>query len=103
LVAIQALYYKQQLSMHWFWQTTHKAYDGSQPLVVLGLEVQILHLCGHIALHHTHEPQLLWLYDLAELIITNNKKIDWDLLIDKVQTFQIILPLRQILATIARD
>ncbi len=98
-----SLYYQQQLSMDWFWQTACPAHSASNPMKVLGLEAQILHLCGHLALHHTYQAQLLWRNDLAELIFTYKDKIAWDLLIDKAQTFQLILPLRQILATIARD
>lgn len=98
-----SLHYQQNLSMDWFWETARTVKVASHPMLVLGFEAQILHLCGHLTLHHMHKPQLLWRNDLAELIFTKKEKICWDLLIYKAQTFQLILPLRQILEPIARD
>ncbi len=98
-----SLHYQQNLALDWFWETATCAPSSTEPMKVLGLEAQILHLCGHLALHHIHQPSLLWSNDLAELIFTNKDKIQWDIFIDKAQTLQLILPSQKILVPIARD
>jgi len=100
---IHSLYYHQRLSMEWFWQTAYTVQSAAQTMQVLGHEAQILHLCGHLALHHLHQPQLLWRNDLAELIFYKKEEIHWDLLINRAQTFQLLLPLQQMLLPLARD
>ncbi len=98
-----SLYYQQHLSLDWFWETARPVTQASQTMRVLGIEAQILHLCGHIALHHLNDPKLLWLNDLAELINDQKEQISWDLLLDKAQTFQLVLPLRHVLMPLAQE
>ena len=88
--------------MDWFWETASSVTVTAQTMTVLGLEAQILHLCGHMALHHLQKPQLLWQNDLAELIYCERDQIDWDLLLEKAQAFQLVLPLREFLVPIAQ-
>ena len=98
-----SLHYQEHLSMDWFWQTARTVKTGLQPMTIMGSVGQILHLCGHLVLHHAHGPQLLWQNDLAELLAVYRNEIDWNLLLYKAETFQLILPLRNILLPIARE
>jgi hypothetical protein len=67
---------------------------------ILGPEAQILHLCGHRALHHAGQG-LLWLNDIAEIVAHYGDRIDWGMLARQAETFDLVLPLREALPRVA--
>ena len=90
-------YYQRVLPLDWFWQTARSTKIGNTPALTLAPEPQLLHLCGHLALHHAHEAQLLWLSDVAELIRRYDSELDWELLLEQAQNCRLVLSVRQVL------
>jgi hypothetical protein len=89
--------YYQQMPMDWFWESAQEVDTPSGQLRILGSEAQIMHLCGHITLHHAQEPNLLWMHDLALFIHTHMVVLDWGLLLEKTQEFHLVLSVRSTL------
>jgi hypothetical protein len=92
-------YYQRTLPLEWFWQSTRSIKIGTTPALILAPEPQLLHLCGHLALHHAHEAQLLWLSDVADLIRHYKTELDWDLVLRQAQNCRLVLSLRQVLTS----
>lgn len=98
-------YYQQKLPVEWFWQTASAIRPDEAPARVLGPEAQILHLCGHLVLHHSQEekPRLLWLHDMAEVITFYQDRIDWQQVLRQAQACDLVLPLQQVLPQVAKE
>ena len=96
-------YYQQKLDMQWFWQTALPIQVEGTSALMLGPEAQVLHLCAHLVLHHSNgdELRLLWLHDLAEVVACYRERMDWELLLDRAQRYDLLLPLQQVLARLA--
>jgi hypothetical protein len=95
-------YYQRVLALDWFWETTSRVKLGGVESLVLGSEAQLLHLCGHLMLHHDARG-LLWYHDIAEWIASFRDGIDWQSLLRRAQQFDLLLPLQRILPRVAAD
>ncbi len=84
----------------WLWGTALPVSIGQAGAWMLGPEAQILHLCGHLALHHAGEG-LLWLNDIAEVLYHYKEQIDWRRLLGQAQAADLVLPLQQVLPRVA--
>ncbi len=94
-------YYQHILPLPWFWQTGLEVHIGDTRARVLGPEGQILHLCGHVVLHHSHEGDgLLWQHDVAEVLVHYREQIDWDELLRRAQECRLVLPVKQVLGQV---
>ncbi|MBN1483706.1 MAG: nucleotidyltransferase family protein [Chloroflexia bacterium] len=102
---IDSPYYQHHLDLDWFWQTAHPLPIGSATARTLGPEAQLLHLCAHLMLHHGSGEQLslLWLHDVAETICRYREEIDWDLLLDRARSNDLVLSLQAILPRVVQD
>ena len=69
----------------------------------MGPEAQILHLCGHLVLHHGVEERLLWLHDIAAVVVRYREEIDWPTLLERARACDLLVPLQQVLPRIACD
>lgn len=87
----------------WFWQTASMRQVGQAATLVLGPEAQLLHLCGHLWLHHRRQPKLLWQHDIAALLAHDAAVIDWELVMARAQQYDLVLPLQNILALLAQE
>lgn len=96
-----SLYYQTKLSLDWYWDSARTATWQGLTIPVPGPEAQLIHLCGHIAMHHAHYPALLWLNDLVEVLWTYREEISWDLLLEKAAEMNLVLPLRAYLVQVA--
>jgi hypothetical protein len=97
-------YYQQILPMAWFWQTALVVQVRNTQARVLGPEAQILHLCGHVVLHHgAEEAKLLWLHDVAEVLVHYRDQMDWDELLRRTQECGLVLPVQQVLGQVADE
>ena len=96
-------YYQQNLPLDWFWQTAQSIQIGGTPARVLGSEALILHLCGHLVLHHGSdaENRLLWLHDVAEVLVCYRDQIDWAVLLSQTQACDLVLAVQEVLAEVA--
>src|SRR5690606_8539600 len=66
------------------------------PTRVLSTEMMLLHLCGHLALHHRNHG-LLWQCDIVELLHRERERIDWDVVLAQAAVMKLMLPLRAVL------
>ena len=99
---IDSPYYQHYLPMDWFWQTAREVDFFGAPTQILSPEGQLLHLCAHLALHHSGEG-LLWQHDIAEVIVYYNDSLNWNELFDRAQICDLIIPTQKILnAVIAK-
>lgn len=96
-------YLQDSFSTDWLWDSAQSMDFGQGRALILGPEAQILHLCGHLWLHHHVHTKLLWLHDLAEVIHSFASELDWELLTAKAQSYSLVIPLQKTLPLIARD
>ncbi len=99
------IYYQYTVPQDWFWQTSIPVEYGTQTTPILGPEAQLIHLSVHLLQHHRSEwaDSLRSLHDIAEVIINYQDQLDWDLLISKIEEFQLIIPIKQVLLRVWRD
>jgi hypothetical protein len=102
-----APHYQRVIDPEWLWQTAVPVTVAGQGAHILGPEAQILHLCGHLALHHEGQQafgnrtiKLLWLADIAEVIHRYGDGIDWGRLLQKAQAFDLVLSLQLVLGRV---
>ena len=89
-------HYQQKIQMDWFWQSAVPAQFNAVPGQVLGPEALLLHLCSHLMLHHRGEG-LLWLHDVAEVLVQCRTSLDWETLLHKAQEYDLVLSLQPVL------
>ncbi len=97
-----AAFYRERLPMDWFWQTATEARLGDAPARVLGHVAQLLHLCGHVMLHHQGQ-RLLWRVDVARYLARYGDALDIDLLAEMARHCELVLPLRTLLARLEEE
>ena len=90
-------YYQDRIAMDWFWETARPAPIADVPALVLGPEALLIHLCGHLALHHMHTG-LLWWYDVAEVLAVYRAELDWPALLAHTEEYGLLLPVRTVLS-----
>lgn len=95
-------YYQERLSLDWLWETTVPLRLEGLETRMLGVEAQLLHLCGHLLLHHQGKG-LLWLHDIAEWIVRYRVEISWETLLEKAQTCELVLALQYALHRVASE
>ena len=95
-------HHQQRLPIDWFWRTAVPIRSGGISALVLGPEAQILHLCGHMVLHHG-AGNLLWLFDVAEVITTFGAEIDWQEVLAQAQACDLVLPVQRVLMRVSDE
>jgi len=95
-------YYQQQIAMDWFWDTAQPVRVADVPTRILGPEAQIIHLCGHLGLHHASHG-LLWWHDIAQVLVCYRDRIDWPALLQQTERNELVLPVRDVLTRAAED
>jgi hypothetical protein len=101
-----ALHYARTIQQDWLWETALPAQANTIPSLVLGPEASLLHLCGHLLLHHSgalNNSDLLWLHDIALLLVRCQADIKWDILLSHAVNWNLITPLQIILPKMVRD
>ncbi|MBN1259933.1 MAG: nucleotidyltransferase family protein [Anaerolineae bacterium] len=95
-------HYQQNLDMRWFWETARPAMVAGVPCRVLGPEAQLLHLAGHLLLHHGQTAfRLLWMQDIAEILVAYGATLDWDMAIEQAQRDDLVLSLQNVVPYVA--
>jgi len=92
----------QSQTCDWLWEGAEPAQIAGSPALVLAPEAQILHLCGHLALHHAGEG-LRWWHDIAEALVAYRERLDWSRLSLRARRHGLVLPLREILTRLSGD
>jgi hypothetical protein len=98
-------FYQQHLPLDWLWQTAAPVQIGEQAAWVLGPEAQVVHLCGHLALHHgsASTADLLWRHDVAEVLASCGERLDWDALLARAEACRLALALQRVLVPLAEE
>lgn len=107
-------YHQQHLDIAWFWETALLLPASAPPphgplpqepgpsAHILGPEAQLLHLCAHLVLHHGgNEPRLLWLHDVAEVVVRYRGAVDWAALLSQARAGDLLAPLQRVLPRVA--
>lgn len=95
--------YQYNLALDWFWETATPLRLEDVTTQMFGPEAQLLHLCGHVMLHHgSASPRLLWLHDIAEVLVAY-QTLDWASLLRQAQTCNLTLPVRQLLPRVIEE
>lgn len=94
-------YYQHKLPIAWFWQTAVAAEVDGTSVLTLGPEAQLLHLCGHLVLHHAGRG-LLWHWDVVEFLHRFGHQLDWTTLLTRAREYELVLPLQRTLPRLAR-
>jgi hypothetical protein len=91
-------HYQNALPVDWLWRNTLPSDIGQTPARVLASEAQLLHLCGHLLLHHGcgSELQPLWLYDVAALIWCDAERLDWEEVLIRARSYDLVLSLQRV-------
>ncbi len=98
-------HYQRVLPMEWFWGTARPIQVREQTTLMLGPEAQILHLCGHLWLHHNGDVDGYgpWLKDIALCLEHDRDCIDWEALFAQAQQCDLIIPLQRTLPRVAEE
>lgn len=95
-------YYQHKISPAWFWETALPLDAAGTPARMLGPEAQVLHLAAHLILQH-HGRGLKWWCDIAQVIWAFRQRLDWPLLFERAQTYDLVLPLQRVLPDLAEQ
>lgn len=98
-------YYQYRIAMDWFWDTAQRLDVGEASTMMPGPEAQLLHLCGHLHLHHggSDDARLLWLYDVAAVIARYEDEMDWEEMLARSQVYDLVVPVARTLRRVAED
>ena len=96
-------YYQANLSLDWFWDSARPHSWQGFSILVPGPEAQLIHLCGHMALHHARTPSYLWLNDLCEVVWSCRRTLRWEPLMEMSQEMNLVLPLQTVLGRLATE
>lgn len=69
-------YYRRRAQLDWFWNHLSGLKIYGRDAFAFDPTAQLVHLSGHYALHHS-EPRLIWLYDLALVLVQWRDQLDW--------------------------
>jgi hypothetical protein len=98
-------YYQHAMPMDWFWQSAQPLEIGQVSTLMLGPEALMLHLCGHLALHHGGRDKLSpkWLYDVAAVIASYGERLNWDEVLERAQAYDLVLSLQRVLSEMSDE
>jgi hypothetical protein len=98
-------YYRHRMRLDWFWESALTVQIEEEPALILGPEAQILHLCGHLVLHHGRgeEWRLIWMHDVGEVIACYEDQIDWEELLTRAESCELAVPVRLVLTRLAAE
>lgn len=93
-------YYQERLRLEHCWRNAVDFRLGNRTAKMLDPISQILHLCGHLVLHHGGED-LLWENDIAEYLGIYGPTLDWEQLLEQAREWELVLPVQQLLVPLA--
>lgn len=95
-------YYQSVISTDWLWQSASSQVIDGNPCLILGHSAQILHLSGHLYLHHTGD-EILWQNDLAGWIYKFHHVINWDEILSLAKKYNLVQPLQRAISLVQLD
>lgn len=94
-----SIYYQYKIPTSMLWNSTQTIMINQTPVLTLNPEMNIIHLCGHLSVHHSGKGWL-WIHDLAEIIKHFEKNLDWKKLIELAEQFDLVLALKSNLSAV---
>ena len=95
-------YYQQHLDLDWCWRGAEPLPLGTTMARRLDPTAQLLHLCGHLVLHH-RGADLMWEHDIVELVTLYGGQIDWPGLIERAVASRLVMPVTSLLLRLAAE
>ena len=95
-------YHQSRIPIENFWHDTREVSLQTTDVSILSPNNHLLHLCGHLHLHHQGK-ELLWLHDIALLLVEYKNDIDWETVIKDAQIYGLVIPLQLTLAEISKN
>lgn len=86
-------YFRQRASLDWFWQHTATFSFVAHAAKMFDADANLMYLSAHRALHHG-KARLIWAYDIALLLAREEKRVDWETLLETAQRFGLGYALR---------
>jgi hypothetical protein len=93
-------HYQRRIDPEWLWRTATPLQLGGEPVRGLAPDAMLLHLSGHLMLHHGGRG-LLWWHDLSEVVSAFAGRLDWDQLLARAADYDLQLVLRRVLSELA--
>ncbi len=90
-------YYADRPAQDVLWTQVNELVIRDTSVLVLAPEMQLLHLCGHLMMHHDGHG-LLWWQDIVELLNYYADELDWTLVAGLAQKNDLVLSLRTVLS-----
>ncbi len=91
-------FYQDRIPEDVLWRTAEPFDVCGTQAHVLAPDMQLLHLCGHLQLHHKGRG-LLWWQDVVELLVRFRERFNWDHVLVEAGALEMVLPLQGILTT----
>ncbi len=95
-------FYQERVDEGWFWETARPAEVAGTQALVLGLEAAFLHLSAHYVLHHQGRGDR-WIHDIALLTARRGTAIDWDGLLARAASFDLVTSVQTVLHQLVSD
>ncbi len=84
----------------WLWNSAQSGVGTGGTVKRLVNEALILQLCSHFV-NHSRGKKLLWLHDIAEVIVASREQIDWDSLVANSARFDLVGVVHPVLTCVA--
>lgn len=88
-------FYQEHLDLEVLWRSAVPLTVSQATTSMLDPVSLLLHLCGHLALHHGGRD-LLWEHDI-DAVVHATPHLDWSLLLERAKRFHLVLSVQQIL------
>lgn len=95
-------FHQRRIAEESLWDTAELAIFEGAPAHVLSPELMLLHLCGHLVLHHAGRG-MLWKADVAEVVYREQKRLDWNIVLARAAALHLVMPLQAVLPATAGD
>jgi hypothetical protein len=94
MTGFDSTHHQEVIENDWLWATVEAVIVANRENLILGREALLLHLCGHLVLHHRGQG-LLWWNDIAQFLQRYGKKLNWHLLFSYGQRGDFLQPLME--------
>ena len=92
-------FYQTRTAAGALWAYTRPVRIAGAPALALTPEWQLLHLCGHLVLHHRGD-ELLWLSDIAALTMRYRESLQWEVVCAEAQRLDLVIALQRTVSAV---
>lgn len=95
-------FYQRMIPEEVMWETTGATMIDGVDAATLTPELDFLHLCGHLILHH-QGVGLIWWNDLNDYLHVCRTELDWELLLNQARRLNLIRSLQYVMDRLGGD